>query len=90
MISQYNLEKPAMGPRTSYMMVLTRQASVQGFLVPQFGAKFPQGIQQMAQWLNVGKLTYREDVLEGLENTPKAFIRMLNGENKGKQLVKVS
>ena len=43
MISQYNLEKPAMGPRTSYMMVLTRQASVQGFLVPQFGAKFSAG-----------------------------------------------
>ena len=90
MISQYNLEKPEMGPRSSYMMMLTRQASAQGFLVPQFGGQFPQGIQQMAQWLKEGKITYREDVLEGLENTPKAFIRMLNGENKGKQLVKVS
>ena len=90
MISQYNLEEPEMGPRTSYMMLLTRQATVQGFLVPQFGGQFPQGIQQMAQWIKEGKLTYREDILEGLENTPKAFIRMLNGENKGKQLVKVS
>ena len=34
--------------------------------------------------------TYREDIVEGLENTPKAFIRMLNGENKRKQLVKVA
>ncbi len=90
MISQYNLEKPEMGPRSSYLMLLTRQVSAQGFLVPQFGGQFPQGIQQMAQWLKEGKITYREDVLEGLENTPKAFIRMLNGENKGKQLVKVS
>jgi len=90
MISQYNLEKPEMGPRTTYMMMLIRQVTVQGFLVPQFGAKFPEGIQQMAQWIDEDKITYREDILEGLENTPKAFIRMLNGENKGKQLVKVS
>ena len=90
MISQYNLEKPEMGPRTSYMMMLTRQVSAQGFLVPQFGARFPEGIRQMAQWLGEGKLAYREDIMEGLENTPKAFIRMLNGENKGKQLVAVS
>ena len=90
MISQYNLEKPEMGPRTTYLMMLIRQVTVQGFLVPQFGAKFPEGIQQMAQWIDEDKITYREDILEGLENTPKAFIRMLNGENKGKQLVKVS
>jgi NADPH-dependent curcumin reductase CurA len=90
MISQYNLEKPEMGPRASYMLVLTRQVSVQGFLVPQFGGQFPEGIRQMAEWLREGKITYREDIVEGLENTPKAFIRMLNGENKGKQLVRVS
>ena len=90
MISQYNLAQPEMGPRTSYMMMLTRQVSAQGFLVPQFGARFPEGIKQMAQWIKEGELTYREDIVEGLENTPKAFIRMLNGENKGKQLVQVS
>ena len=90
MISQYNLEKPELGPRASYMMLLIRQVSAQGFLVPQFGGKFPQGIQQMAKWLNEGKLTYREDIVDGLENTPEAFIRMLNGENRGKQLVRVS
>ena len=89
-ISQYNLEKPEMGPRTSYMALLVHQVSAQGFLVPQFGAQFPQGIQQMAQWIKEGKITYREDIMDGLENTPKAFIRMLKGENKGKQLVKVS
>jgi len=90
MISQYNLEKPEMGPRTSYMMMLIRQVSAQGFLIPQFGEKFPEGIQQMAQWIRDGDLSYREDIVEGLENTPGAFIRMLRGENKGKQLVKVS
>ena len=89
MISQYNLEKPAMGPRSSYMALLVKQASAQGFLFPQFGAQLPEGVQQMAQWLDEGKIAYREDIMDGLENTPKAFIRMLNGENKGKQLVRV-
>ena len=89
-ISQYNLEQPEMGPRGTYAMLLIRQASAQGFLVPQFGTRFPEGIRQMAEWIKEGKITYREDIMDGLENTPKAFIRMLNGENKGKQLVKVS
>jgi NADPH-dependent curcumin reductase CurA len=90
MISQYNLEKPEMGPRASYGALLIREASVRGFLVPQFGAQFPQGIWQMAEWIKEGRITYREDIVEGLENTPRAFIRMLNGENRGKQLIKVS
>ncbi len=89
-ISQYNLEKPSMGPRGTYAMLLIRQASAQGFLVPQFAAKFPEGLKQMSEWIKEGKLKYREDIMDGLENTPKAFIRMLHGENKGKQLVKVS
>ncbi len=54
MISQYNLEKTEVGPRSSYMALLVHQASVQGFLVPQFGAQSPQGIQQMA--LSLGSI----------------------------------
>lgn len=89
-ISQYNLEKPEMGPRSTYTMLLIRQARAQGFLVFQFADRYPEGIKQMAQWIQEGKIRYREDIVDGLENTPKAFIRMLNGENKGKQLVRVS
>ena len=88
--SQYNLKQPETGPRTSYMMLLIRQSSAQGFMVPQFSKKFPEGIRQMAEWFKEGKMNYREDIMDGLEHTPRAFIRMLNGENKGKQLVKVS
>lgn len=88
-ISQYNLEEPEMGPRSTYSMLLIRQAKAQGFIVTQFQNRFPEGIKQMAQWLKEGKLMYREDVMEGLENTPMAFISMLQGKNVGKQLVKV-
>ena len=89
-ISQYNLEKPELGPRSTYATLLVRQARAEGFIVTRFQKQWPQGIKDMAAWLQQGKLKYREDILDGLENTPKAFLRMLRGENKGKQLVRVS
>jgi NADPH-dependent curcumin reductase CurA len=89
-ISQYNLERIEMGPRLILTMLLVKQAKAEGFLVFQFLDKYPQGIMQMAQWLKEGKLKYKEDIEEGIENTPKAFMEMLKGRNTGKQLVKVS
>ncbi len=87
-ISQYNLEKPEMGPRL-LAMLLVRQARAEGFLVFQFADRYEEGIKQMAQWIKEGKLKYSESIVEGFENTPRAFIGMLRGENTGKQLVKV-
>ncbi len=86
-ISQYNLEKPELGPRW-LTQILIRQAKVEGFLVTQFAAKYGEGIRQMAAWLKEGKLKYAEDIAVGLENAPVAFIGMLQGRNTGKQLVK--
>lgn len=89
-ISQYNLEQPEMGPRLILTSLLVRQARAEGFLVFQFIDKYPRGITQMAQWLSEGKLKYKEDIEEGLENTPRAFIAMLKGRNTGKQLVRIA
>jgi len=88
-ISQYNLERPEMGPRL-LTQILVRTARVEGFLVFQFASRYKEGIEQMARWLGEGKLHYREEFAEGLENAPAAFIGMLSGANMGKQLVKVS
>jgi len=88
-ISQYNLERPEMGPRWLWALIV-KQARAEGFLVFQFADRFEEGIRQMAQWLKEGKLKYRENIIEGLENAPRAFIGMLKGENIGKQLVKVA
>jgi len=44
----------------------------------------------MAAWLKQGKLKYREQFVDGIENAPRAFIGMLQGENTGKQLVRVA
>jgi NADPH:quinone reductase len=88
-ISQYNLEKPEPGPRLfSYLLI--RQARAQGFLVFQFADRYPAALQELTLWLQAGKLKYREDIVDGIENAPRAFIGMLNGRNMGKQLVKLS
>ena len=89
-ISQYNVDQPEMGPRILLRSLLVKQARAEGFLVSQFASRFPEGLKQMAAWLSEGTLKYREDIEEGLENAPRAFIAMLKGRNIGKQLVLVS
>lgn len=87
-ISQYNLEKPEMGPRL-LTMLLVNQASCEGFLVFRFLDRYPEGMKQMAAWIKSGDIAFREDIMDGIENCPEAFMRMLRGENKGKQVVRV-
>ncbi len=88
-ISQYNLEKPEMGPRL-WGLLLTKQAKAEGFLVFQFADRYAEGMQQMAEWIKQGKIKYHEEFTEGIASTPRAFIAMLQGQNTGKQLVKVA
>ena len=87
-ISQYNSEQPDVGPRW-FAQLVARQARVEGFLVHQFADRHDEGLRQLSAWLREKRLKYREDVVEGLENAPRAFIGMLEGRNIGKQLVKV-
>ena len=87
-ISQYNLENPEQGPRFLWHLIVKR-AKIQGFLVFEFADKHDDGLRQMAEWIQAGKLKYREEITEGFENAPTAFIGMLKGSNIGKQLVKV-
>jgi NADPH:quinone reductase len=87
-ISQYNLEEPEIGPRW-LSAILAKRARVEGFLVFQFADRYEEGLRQMAQWIHDGKIKYRETITKGFENTAKAFIGMLKGENIGKQIVKL-
>ncbi len=87
-ISQYNNAKPEMGPRLLGMLIVAR-AKMQGFLVTDYMARFGEAFPEMGKWLREGKLKYREDIVEGFENLPKAFIGLFHGENIGKRIVKV-
>jgi len=86
-ISQYNAAKPEPGVRP-YIYLLSKQCRAEGFIVRQFADRFPQGTAQMAQWMREGKLKYREHIIEGFENAPRALIGVLSGENTGKMLVR--
>ena len=88
-ISQYNLDEPEMGPRNTWSLI-TNQARMEGFLVFQFAHRYEEGRERIAGWLREGRIRYREDVVEGLQNAPRAFIGMMRGENFGKLLVRVS
>jgi NADPH:quinone reductase len=88
-ISQYNSDEPEMGPRWLGQLIV-KQAKVEGFMVRQFSDRFEEAYRQLGNWLRDGKIRYRESVVEGLENAPRAFIGMLEGLNIGKQLVKIA
>ncbi|QDT48064.1 Putative NADP-dependent oxidoreductase YfmJ [Symmachiella dynata] len=88
-ISQYNATKLEQGPRLLWKLI-EKQARVEGFLVFQFIDKFRTAMVDLAHWVEEGQLKYRENIEEGLENAPKIFLGLFDGENIGKQLVRVS
>ena len=88
-ISLYNDEQVSMGPRLQPRL-LTFSAIMQGFIVHNYENRFDEGICQLADWLKEKKLKYAENIVEGLENAPTAFIGLFAGDNLGKQIVKVS
>ena len=65
-------------------------ALLKGFIVRNYVNWFDEGMRQLAHWLREKRVEYTEDILEGLENTSKAFIGLCAGKNHGKQPVKVS
>ncbi|WP_053946833.1 NADP-dependent oxidoreductase [Halolamina sediminis] len=87
-IALYNAEEMPTGPRKLGKLIETR-ARVQGLLVQDFAPRFEQATADLAEWVAAGEIEYRETVTEGLENAPDAFLGLFEGENVGKQVVKV-
>jgi NADPH-dependent curcumin reductase CurA len=94
LISQYNATAPAPGSdRLAVLMrtVLTKRLHVQGFIIfDDYGSRLGEFLGPMREWLAQGKIKFREDVVDGLENAPAAFIGLLEGRNFGKLLIRVA
>jgi NADPH-dependent curcumin reductase CurA len=88
-IAEYNQVPPHGGPRSVTFMI-SRRVRMEGFLVGDYAPLYGPALARLTRWLADGRLSYREDVVEGLENAPRAFLGLLRGENRGKLLVKVA
>ena len=62
---------------------------MQGFIVGNYSKRFGEGIQQLATWLQEGKLHYTETTLDGFDSLPEALLGIFSGQNTGKMIVKV-
>lgn len=89
MISQYNDTAPQPGPN-NLAVIIGNRLLLKGFIVSDHYDQLPQFHADMAVWIKAGKLTWEETIVEGIENTPKAFIGLFTGENLGKMLVRVT
>jgi NADPH-dependent curcumin reductase CurA len=93
LIAWYNLEKlPAGVDHTPQLLmtVLRQRVRIQGFIIFDHYARMPAFQKDMSGWLGEGRVKYREQIIDGLENAPRALMGLLQGENFGKLVVRVS
>jgi NADPH-dependent curcumin reductase CurA len=93
LIAHYNATSASPGPiLLPHMMraILTKRLTIRGFIVFDFAAQEADFRRDVAHWIGEGRIKWREDVVEGLDQAPRAFIGMLRGENFGKLLVRVA
>jgi NADPH-dependent curcumin reductase CurA len=94
LISQYNATALPQGPdRMSMLMgtLLVKRIKMQGFIIfDDYGHRYNEFAQDMSQWLAEGKIHYREQLVDGLDKAPQAFIGLLEGKNFGKLAIKIN
>jgi len=87
MVSEYNDVEPRPGP--NLMTAVRKRLKIQGFIVSDQRQRFGEYRAMAAPLVRKGELKYREDIVEGLERAPEAFIGLLQGRNFGKLLIKL-
>jgi NADPH-dependent curcumin reductase CurA len=88
MISEYNATEPPDGPNLRPLLV--NRAMIKGFIVSDHADRFPAFLKEVAPLVRQGRIKYREDIVDGLDNAPSALIGLFEGRNFGKLLVRVS
>jgi NADPH-dependent curcumin reductase len=93
LIAHYNDTALPPGPdRLGLLMgtILKKRIRMEGFIIGlEYGSRFGEFIGPMSQWVATGKIKYREDIVDGLQNAPQAFIGLLEGKNFGKLVIRV-
>ncbi len=77
------------GPRVERHL-LVKRARMQGFLVLDYAARYPEALQTLSQWVRAGLIRYREDILDGIEQAPGSIAGLYRGENLGERLIRIA
>ena len=88
LIAQYNARTPTPGP--DMFSVLRKRLLVRGFIVSDFAAKQADFLRDVGEWVRMGRIKYREDIVDGLEKAPASFLGLLQGKNFGKLLIRMT
>jgi NADPH-dependent curcumin reductase CurA len=89
-VSQYDGAPAPHGPRGVPGLLVVKRLIMQGFIVMDYYAEREAAVADLHSWVAAGKLKVQEDIIDGLENTPRALIGLLAGDNRGKRMVKVA
>ena len=89
-VSQYDTSKPEPGPFGVPGLLINFRVRMEGFLVFDYAERYGEARTQMREWVDAGKLVPKQDVFEGLERAPEAFVDLLAGGNVGTRIVRVS
>ncbi len=88
-IAHYNDALPARGP-ANYLALVMKRGRMEGFIVLDYLPRAGEAVTALSGWLRDGRLKDRVDVVHGLENAPAALLRVFEGKNQGKQLVRLA
>jgi NADPH-dependent curcumin reductase CurA len=77
------------GP-ANYFQLVIRSGRMEGFIVLNYIARFPEAAERMMAWIGNGEMVWRDDIAEGLETAPSVLQGLFAGKNFGKQLLKIA
>jgi NADPH-dependent curcumin reductase CurA len=92
LIGHYNADELPAGPNQVPLVLhstLVKRLTFRGFIVWDFASQYPEFLADVSGWLREGRIKYREDITDGLENAPRELIGQLRGENFGKKVIRV-
>jgi NADPH-dependent curcumin reductase CurA len=88
-ISQYNATEAVKGP-ANYLALLVNRARMEGMLVTDYAARYPEGVATLARWMKEGSFKSREHIVDGFDTFPSTLLMLFKGENLGKLVLKVA
>ncbi len=89
LICEYNCAEGKIGARNIWQLIV-KQATMHGFLIMDYVPRFAQGGAQIARWIGEGRIRIDEDIVEGIENSYSAFMKLFSGGNQGKLILKIA